>query len=37
MARGLYYFSFYYVKLWTTGMVILILAMASGFFGYVLP
>lgn len=37
MARGMYYFSFYYIKLWLTGIVILILSMAVGFFGYVLP
>nr|WLN31327.1 cytochrome b [Vorticeros sp. n. MW-2019] len=37
MSRGLYYYSFYFVKLWITGVIILILSMAAGFFGYVLP
>ena len=37
MARGLYYFSFYYMKVWFTGIGILFLSMGTGFFGYVLP
>jgi ubiquinol-cytochrome c reductase cytochrome b subunit len=37
IGRGLYYFSFYYWKLWVTGVVIFVLSMAAGFFGYVLP
>jgi len=37
MSRGLYYYSFFFVKLWFTGLVIFILSMAAGFFGYVLP
>ena len=37
MSRGLYYFSFYYIKVWLTGLGTLLLSMAIGFFGYVLP
>jgi len=37
IVRGLYYFSFFYIKLWITGIIIFILSMAIGFFGYVLP
>jgi quinol-cytochrome oxidoreductase complex cytochrome b subunit len=39
MFRGLYYSSFLYPRalLWASGVVILILMIATGFIGYVLP
>jgi len=37
IGRGFYYFSFYYTKVWLRGIVIFILSMGIGFFGYVLP
>jgi quinol-cytochrome oxidoreductase complex cytochrome b subunit len=39
MARGIYYGSFVYPRrlVWTMGMVILVLMIATAFMGYVLP
>lgn len=37
IGRGLYYGRYYYKGTWTSGVVLLILVMASAFLGYVLP
>nr|WOA00242.1 cytochrome b [Phascolosoma sp. f LL-2023] len=37
VARGLYYGSFFYKEVWTIGVVMLIMTMATAFMGYVLP
>lgn len=37
VGRGLYYYSFTYYLVWLSGCVILVLRMAVGFLGYVLP
>nr|YP_009251349.1 cytochrome b [Bicellonychia lividipennis]AIQ80146.1 cytochrome b [Bicellonychia lividipennis] len=37
VGRGLYYSSYMYTTTWLTGMVILLLVMATAFLGYVLP
>lgn len=37
MFRGLYFYSFYNIKLWLSGTFILVLCMGAAFLGYVLP
>lgn len=37
MGRGLYYHSYTFIELWFRGVFILVVSMAIGFFGYVLP
>uniref|UniRef100_Q0H9X8 Cytochrome b n=2 Tax=Zonosaurus TaxID=143653 RepID=Q0H9X8_9SAUR len=37
IARGLYYGSFIFMETWNTGVVLLLLVMATAFVGYVLP
>ena len=37
IGRGLYYGSYSYIGVWLTGVLLLILVMASAFLGYVLP
>nr|YP_009871072.1 cytochrome b [Phascolosoma similis]QKS32584.1 cytochrome b [Phascolosoma similis] len=37
VARGLYYGSFFYKEVWTIGVIMLIMTMATAFMGYVLP
>lgn len=37
IGRGLYYYSFFYLHLWMSGVTIFILSMAAAFLGYVLP
>nr|ABA06427.1 cytochrome b [Cordylus tropidosternum] len=37
IARGLYYGSFMFMETWNTGVILLLLVMATAFVGYVLP
>lgn len=37
IGRGLYFFSFLKLKVWSSGVILLILSMLVGFLGYVLP
>nr|ABA06423.1 cytochrome b [Zonosaurus boettgeri] len=37
IARGLYYGSFIFMETWNTGVILLLLVMATAFVGYVLP
>lgn len=37
VARGIYFFSFYLIKVWIIGILILLLSIATAFLGYVLP
>ena len=37
IARGIYYFSYYFIETWNLGVVILLLVIATAFLGYVLP
>nr|YP_009731514.1 cytochrome b [Macrocheles muscaedomesticae]QHQ98532.1 cytochrome b [Macrocheles muscaedomesticae] len=37
IGRGIYYYSFNMMKIWNSGIIILLLLMATAFLGYVLP
>nr|YP_009731501.1 cytochrome b [Macrocheles glaber]QHQ98519.1 cytochrome b [Macrocheles glaber] len=37
IGRGLYYYSFNMLKIWNSGVIILLILMATAFLGYVLP
>nr|YP_011017392.1 cytochrome b [Amblyomma neumanni]WQF69055.1 cytochrome b [Amblyomma neumanni] len=37
IARGIYYSSFFFLKVWTSGMLIIFILMATAFLGYILP
>jgi len=37
ISRGMYYYSFHLKEVWNTGVIILLIVMATAFIGYVLP
>lgn len=37
VARGLYYSSFHFIKVWFSGVLIILVLMATAFLGYILP
>nr|YP_010324910.1 cytochrome b [Haemaphysalis danieli]UNO54039.1 cytochrome b [Haemaphysalis danieli] len=37
IARGIYYSSFHFIKVWISGIMIILILMASAFLGYILP
>nr|YP_010509221.1 cytochrome b [Dermacentor albipictus]UXG58682.1 cytochrome b [Dermacentor albipictus] len=37
VGRGIYYSSFYFVKVWFSGLIIIFILMATAFLGYILP
>nr|YP_011017327.1 cytochrome b [Amblyomma boeroi]WQF68990.1 cytochrome b [Amblyomma boeroi] len=37
MARGIYYSSFYFLKVWVSGLMMIFILMATAFLGYILP
>nr|UNO53974.1 cytochrome b [Haemaphysalis concinna]UXX50236.1 cytochrome b [Haemaphysalis concinna] len=37
IARGIYYSSFHFIKVWLSGILIILILMATAFLGYILP
>nr|YP_010534076.1 cytochrome b [Amblyomma latum]UXX50171.1 cytochrome b [Amblyomma latum] len=37
IARGIYYTSFFFIKVWSSGILIILILMTSAFLGYILP
>nr|QLD97127.1 cytochrome b [Dermacentor rhinocerinus]QLD97140.1 cytochrome b [Dermacentor rhinocerinus] len=37
VARGIYYSSFHFIKVWISGIIIIFILMATAFLGYILP